>query len=78
MKPNEELNEWHDMDIIHLAQMPTTYPNNWGFSVWSKHDTTTLLVNPCIHLHGVDLNAHVAPAWITRSFNFCSKIVQGK
>ena len=28
MKPNEELNEWPDANIMHMAQISTTYPKN--------------------------------------------------
>ena len=78
MKPNEELNEWPDANIMHMAQISTTYPKNRGFSVWSKYHAFLLVVSRCAHFHGVVLNARVAPAGITRSFKFRAKIVCGK
>ena len=78
MKPNEELNEWPDANIMHIAQISTTYPKNRGFSVWSKYYAVLLVVSRCAHLHGVVLNARVAPAGITRRFKFRAKIVCGK
>ena len=78
MKPNEELNEWPDANIMHMAQISTTYPKNSFFSVWSKYHAVLLIVSRCAHLHGVVLNARVAPAWITQSFKFRAKIVRRK
>ena len=78
MKPNEELNEWPDANIMHMAQISTTYPKNRDFSVWSKYHEVLLVVSRCAHLHGVVLNARGAPAGITRSFEFRAKIVRGK
>ena len=78
MKPSEELSEWPDANIMHMAQISTTYPKNRGFSVWSKYHAVLLVVSQCAHLYAVVLNARVAPAGITRSFKFRAKIVRGK